>query len=224
MAPAKPGVLRRSCQQASSTARAIFELFLLAVAVHIGAILYYKYISSTTPYYNLITNVGFFIPAAWCLICSYQLLGQMRRIYQPSDCRRRFHRRDTACNCYHVKTHKPEVSHNEFESIYLSCYTGRICLLVTSLHVAICWCISVRWLGAPIIGIWNAPLLADFGFKAPFMILRALFISWFNWKWWQLGLVAVYWLWEYLWVVMGVVLEDCYDDVHRKIEREFRTY
>jgi hypothetical protein len=81
----------------------------------------------------------------------------------------------------------------------------------------------VRWLGFPIIGVLNSPLLADLGFNTPFVILRALFISVLNWIWSGIGLVAIYWLQEYVWVVMGVILEDFYGDVHRKMEREFNT-
>lgn len=82
----------------------------------------------------------------------------------------------------------------------------------------------MRWLEFPIIGVLNLPLLADLGFDTPFVILRALFISAFNWKWSGIGLVVTYWSLEYIWVVMGVILEDFYEAVHRKMEREFNTY
>lgn len=223
MAPAKPSVLRRSYQRASITARAIFELSILAVWAHIVAIVYYRYLSAMAPYYNFITNVGLFIAPAWFLISSYQLLGQTRETYEPSNCRRRFHRRATGCNCG-VESYKPRESYDdEFESTYLSYNARRICLLVTSLHVARFWWISVRWLGFPIIGVLDSPLLADLGINTPFVILRALFISVFNWIWSGIGLVAIYWLQEYVWVVMGVILEDSYGDVHRKMEQEFNT-
>jgi hypothetical protein len=81
----------------------------------------------------------------------------------------------------------------------------------------------VRWLGFPIIGLLNSPLLASLGFNTPFVILQALFISVFNWIWSGIGLVTTYWLQEYVWVVMDVILEDFYSDVHRKMEREFNT-
>jgi hypothetical protein len=139
MIPTKPSVLRRSYQRASITASAIFELSILAVWVHIVAIVYYRYLSATATYYNFITNVGLFIAPAWFLISSYQLLGQTRETYEPSNCCRRFHRRATGCNCG-VKTYKPGESYDdEFESTYLSYYARRICLLVTSLHVARFW-------------------------------------------------------------------------------------
>lgn len=222
MAPAKPGVLGRSYQRASITARTIFELSILAVAVHIVAIVYYRYFLATAPYYNFNTNAIFLIATAWFLVSSYPFIDQIREIYEPSNCRRRFHWRATGCS-FNVKIYKPEESYNyEFESIYLSSYARRICLLVTSLHVARFWWISVRWLGFPIIEVLNSPLLADLGLNAPFLILRALFICVFNYIWSGIGLVAVYWLLEYIWVVMGVVLEDFYDDIHREIERELK--
>jgi hypothetical protein len=84
--PAKPSVLRRSYQRASITARAIFELSILALWVHIVAIAYYRYLSATAPYYNFIANVSLFIAPAWFLISSYQLLGQTRETYEPSNC------------------------------------------------------------------------------------------------------------------------------------------
>ena len=118
--PAKPSVLRRSYQRASVTARAIFVLSILAVWIHIVAIVYYRYLSATAPYYNFITNVGLLIAPAWFLISSYQLLGQTRETYEPSNCRRRFHRRATGCNCG-VKAYKLGGSYDdEFESTYLS--------------------------------------------------------------------------------------------------------
>ncbi|PVH76076.1 hypothetical protein DL98DRAFT_535985 [Cadophora sp. DSE1049] len=158
MIPTKPSVLRRSYQRASITARAIFELSILAVWVHIVAIVYYRYLSATAPYYNFITNVGLLIAPAWFLISSYQLLGQTRETYEPSNCRRRFHRRVTGCNCG-VKTYKLGESYNdEFESTYLSYYACRICLLVTSLYIARFWWISVRWLG--ITHYWSLNLAA----------------------------------------------------------------
>jgi hypothetical protein len=144
-----------------------------------GSHLYYRYLSATVLYYNFITNIGLFIAPAWFLISGYQLLGQTRETYEPSNCRRRFHRRATGCNCG-VKTYKPGESYNdEFESTYLSYYARRICL-VTSLHISGIWEISVRWLGFPIIGVLNSPLLTDLGFNTPFVILRALFISVLN--------------------------------------------
>ncbi len=118
MTPAKPCVLRRSYQQASITARTIFKRSILAVWVHIVAIVYCRYLSATAPYYNFITNVGLFIALAWFLISSYQFLGQTRETYEPSNCRSRFHRRATGCNCG-VKTYKPGESYNDkFESTY----------------------------------------------------------------------------------------------------------
>lgn len=216
----KPSVFERSNKLASITASTIFELSNLAVCVHIIAIVYYRYASLEAPYYNFITNVGLLIAPTWFLISSYQLLCQIRKTYEPSNCRRRFHRRATGCNCG-VETYELGESYDdEYESTYLSYYARRTCLLVLSLHVARFWWISVRWLGMPIIAVLNSPLLAEFGFNTPIVILRALFLSVISFIWSGIGLVAIYRLQEYVWVVMGVVLEDLYGDIHRKMERE----
>lgn len=93
-------------------------------------------------------------------------------------------------------------------------------LLATALHFTWFWWNSVRWLGFPIIGVLNSPLLADLGVNTLFAIPRALFICVFNANWFKIGLVWTYWLQEYVWVVMGVILEDSHGDVHWKMERE----
>lgn len=128
MTPEKPSVLRRSYQRASFKARGIFELSILAVVLHIVAIVYYRYLSETAPYYNLITNVGLLLAPTWFLTSSYWLLAQTRKVYQPSNCRRRFHSRDTGCDCG-ADTYKRRESYvGEFETTYLSYYARRICL------------------------------------------------------------------------------------------------